>query len=385
VTRPRFSERVAVAGIGATALTRASGRTVLDQAGEAARLAIADAGLEPGDVDGLLSYHMNDSVPVTLVARSLGIGELRWHNDIAGGGTQCASILVDAAMAIDAGLADTILVYRALNGRSGRRMGQVALAMGEGMEEQLTLPYGLLGPVPLFAMACQRFLHDRAMGAVDLGRVAVQLRANASTNPRAVMRDPITLDDYFESPVMASPLRRLDCCQETDGACALVLTSTERARRGPRPVVTVRAGVRGGGFGSTAMDRAPDVAAVFTRFVTGPLFEAAGMAITDVDVALLYDAYTFLVLAQLEDLGVCPRGGSGELVASGGVAPTGALPVNPHGGLLSEGYVHGLNNVLEAVRQLRGDGVNQVRDASVALCTGFGGGYGSALVLTRPD
>jgi acetyl-CoA acetyltransferase len=377
-----FSGKAVVAGVGQTELTRASGRTVLDQAVEAIRLATADADLAVDDVDGILTYHMNDSVPAPIIAKSLGLERLRWHNDIAGGGTQCASILLDAAMAIEAGLAESIVVVRAMNGRSGKRMGQVALALPDAIEEQFTVPYGLLGPVHQFALACARFLHDRDMTSTDLGRVAVQLRRNATANPRAIMRDEITLDDYFASPIMATPLRRLDCCQETDGACALVVTSAARGHPAARPPVAIHAGVRGGGLGATAMDRADDTTAIFSRFIAEPLLAAAGMTLSDVDVALLYDAYTFLVLEQLEDFGFCGRGEAGEYVAAGGIAPCGTTPVNPHGGLLSEGYVHGLNNVLEAVRQLRGDGVNQVPDAAVALCTGFGGGYGSGLVLT---
>jgi acetyl-CoA acetyltransferase len=133
------------------------------------------------------------------------------------------------------------------------------------------------------------------------------------------------------------------------------------------------------------MDRAADVSAIFSRFIADNLFEAAGMSPGDIDVALLYDAYTFLVLCQLEDLGICRWGEAGDFVAAGGIAPDGHLPVNPHGGLLSEGYVHGLNNVLEAVRQLRGEGVNQVSQAEVALCTGFGGDQGSGVVLVRAE
>ena len=360
--------KAAIAGIGMTALTRASGRTALDQAGEAIHLALADAGLGPGDVDGVLTYAMNDSVPAHLVAKALALDTYRWHNDIAGGGTQAASILVDAAMAIEAGLASTIVVYRAMNGRSGVRMGQST----ESTDAEFTLPYGLLGPVSTFAMAAQRFLHDRGRDATDLGRVAVKLRANAGASERAIMRDPITLDDYFASPLVASPLRRLDCCQETDGACALVVTMPDRA--GDRGV-RIHAGVRGGGLGAITMDRASDVTALFTRWVAPLLWEASGMTAADVDVALLYDAYTFLVLAQLEDLGLCGPGEAADYVESGRV------PVNPHGGLLSEGYVHGLNNVLEAVRQLRGEGTNQVASPEVALVTGFGGDRGSALLL----
>jgi len=370
--RQGFSGRTAVAGVGMTELSRESRRSELDLAVQASRAALADAGLERPDA--VLSYHLGDSAPVLYVARALGIERIGWHNELYGGGTQCASILADAAMLVDAGLAEAVLVYRSLNGRSGRRMNAVGLKLGEGTEEQFTRPYGLAGPVHQFALAAQRYLHDTGLTAEHLFSVVARSRAHAAGNPRALRRDLIDADDYLTSPLVASPLRRLDCCQETDGACALVITSADRAPGAPR----IHAVVRGGSPETSAMDKAADVTRVFSHYVAGPLYDAAGMKPADIDVALLYDAYSWLVPRQLEDFGLLTRAG----IADG---LTAALDtVNPHGGLLSEGYVHGLNNVAEAVRQLRGDGTNQVGGASAALCTGFGGGYGSAAILTAP-
>jgi len=350
VGRQGFSGRAAVAGVGMTSLSRASGKSVLELAVEASTAAIVDAGLTPRDVDAVLTYHLGDSVPVVYLARALGLDRIGWHNEIHGGGSQCASILGDAAMLVEAGVARTVLVYRALNGRSGPRMGQVPLRVGDGAESQFTLPYGMLGPVHLFALAAQRYV---AESGVDLADVVLRSRAAAAGNPRALRRTPMTRDDYLASPMVASPLRRADCCQETDGACALVVTAADRAPGSPR----VHAVVRGGGPGSSAMDKADDVGRIFSAYVAPALYDAAGMKPDDIDVALLYDAYSFLVPRQQEDFGL-----------------DAAVPVNPHGGLLSEGYVHGLNNVAEAVRQVRAG-------AGTALCTGFGGSYGSAAVL----
>jgi len=347
---------VAIAGVGMTPLTRRSGRTELDLAVAAARAALEDAALD-GGVDAVLSYHLNDSAPVTHVARELGITPLGWHNEIHGGGTQCASILGDAAMLIDAGVARSVLVYRALNGRSGVRMNTASLRLGTG--EDFTLPYGMAGPVHAFAHVAQRYLYDRGLDEDALADVVIASRRNAAANPRALRRDPLDRAGYTAAPMVASPLRRADCCQETDGACALVLTSASRAPHAPR----VHAVVRGGGPGASDPAGAPDLTRLFSAYVAGPLYDAAGMTPADVDVALLYDAYSFLVPCQESDFGLA------------------GVPVNPHGGLLSEGYVHGLNNVAEAVRQLRGDGVNQVAGAEVALVTGFGGSYGSAAIL----
>jgi acetyl-CoA acetyltransferase len=367
VARQGFSGKAAIAGVGMTALSRESGRTELELAVEAARGALADAGIDRPDA--ILSYHLNDSAPVLYVARALRLPEIGWHNEIYGGGTQSASILGDAAMLIDAGLAETVLVYRALNGRSGRRMNTLGLKLGEGTEEQFTHPYGMAGPVQQFALAGQRYLHDTGLTEEHLYAVVAASRAHAARNPRAMRREPMTYEEYLASPIVASPLRRVDCCQETDGGCAVVVTSARRAPAAPR----IHAVVRGGGPGASTMDKAEDVTRIFSSYVAGPLYEAAGMKPDDIDVALLYDAYSWLVPRQLEDFGLVPRA---DLP---GRLPTALETVNPHGGLLSEGYVHGLNNVVEAVRRVRGGG------AGVALCTGFGGSYGSAAILTAPD
>lgn len=374
----------AIVGIGSTPMYRASGRSVLDMAVEAVRAAVADAGLEPRDVDGIVSFQLGDSVPVQYVAEALGLERVRWHNDISGGGTQCASILGDAQRAIDAGAAETMVVFRSLNGRTGKRLSRTSLRVGADAEEQFILPYGMRGPVHLFALVAQRFLHERGLTEEDLAAVVLQSRANAVPNERATRRDGMTPDDYRASPFVATPLRVVDCCQENDGAAALVMTTGRKAGSAPHPGVRVRAAVRAGGPGASNIARAGDGTRLFSHYVAPLAYEAAGIAPGDVDLAVLYDAYSSLVLAQLEDFGFCERGGAGALVRAGETAPDGSLPVNPHGGLLSEGSLHGFNNVLEAVRQLRGSAPShQVPDAGLALVTGFGGSYGSAAVLER--
>lgn len=381
--RQSFSGRVAVTGIGMTELSRASGRTPLQLAVEAGAAAIADAGATPAEIDAALCYHMNDSAPVNVVARALGLSNGIWTNELFGGGTQSASVLGDAAMLIDSGTASQVLVFRALNGRSGVRMSGAGLRLG-GAEGQFLHPYGMAGPVNLFALSTARWMHDVGAGPDDLAAVVLASRALAAANPRALRREPMDRAAYDASPWVAEPLRRADCCQETDGAAALVLTSADRADANRPGSPRVHAVVRGGGPGASAMDRSPDLSRIFSHHIAGPLWTAAGLSPRDIGLALLYDAYSPIVLQQLEDLGFCDRGEGGEMVRSGATAPSGALPVNPHGGLLSEGYVHGLNNVVEAVRQLRGEAVaHQVPDPEFALCTGFGGSYGSAAVLRR--
>ncbi|WP_327002650.1 hypothetical protein OHA72_47290 [Dactylosporangium sp. NBC_01737] len=374
--------RAVVAGIGATPLYRASDRTVLDMALEAVRAAVADAGLEVPEVDGVLTYGLNDTIAVQYLIEGLGLPSVRWHNDIAGGGSQSASILGDAARAIEAGAARTVVVFRSLNGRTGKRLGQSALRVGAGAEEEFVAPYGMRGPVHLFAMVARRFLYEHGLDEQDTAAVVLRSRANAALNERATRRDPMTLDEYLASPFVASPLRLVDCCQENDGAAALVVTSIDRARSCGHAPVLIRAAERAGGPGSSNIARAADGARLFSHYVAPQVYAAAQVRPSDVDVSLLYDAYAPLQLQQMEDFGLCAPGESGELVRSGETAPAGAVPVNPHGGLLSEGSLHGFNNVLEAVRQLRGEApANQVPGARTALVAGFGGSYGSAAVL----
>jgi acetyl-CoA acetyltransferase len=379
-----FSRQAAIVGVGYTDFSRDSGISVLELALTAASNALNDAGLERDAVDGLLSYHMGDSVPVTTIARTLGLQCLRWHNDIAGGGSQCASILGDAAMAISAGLAETIVIYRALNGRTGKRMGQIALGSGDDNEAQFLTPYGFRGPVNLMALVAQAYAAERNLNADDMATLAVQQRAKAVVNAKALLRTPLTKQDYFDAPMIASPLRRLDCCLETDGACALVVTSAERARNLVERPVLIHAAVRGGGPGCTAMDKAgAHPTHIFSHDVAPMIFDAAGMAPADIDLLQLYDGYSYLLLNQLEDFGFCGRDEVRDLIHSGRLDRSGNLPTNLNGGLLSEGYVHGLNNVVEAVEQLQGKaGGRQAPDVTTALCTGFGGSFGSAAILT---
>jgi acetyl-CoA acetyltransferase len=382
--RQSFSGRAAISGIGMTELSRHSGTSTRELAATACVAAIDDARALPAEVDAVLCYHLSDSSPVNDVARRLGLPSGIWTNEIYGGGTQSASILGDAAMLIDAGIATNVLVYRSLNGRSGARMGRTSLRLGADTEAQFTMPYGMAGPVNLFALSTTRWMNDVGLDRTSLEAVVRSSRELAANNPRALMRMPMSSEDYRSSPMIATPLSRVDCCQETDGAAALLISRSDIAdsRRMDNP--RIRAVVRGGGPGASAMDSSPDISTIFTHYVADLVWSASGMTSADIDVSMIYDAYSPIVLQQLEDLGFAHRGESGALFESGDTRPTGRVPVNPSGGLLSEGYVHGLNNVLEAVRQLRGNsGVNQVPGAATALCTGFGGSYGSAAVLER--
>jgi acetyl-CoA acetyltransferase len=254
------------------------------------------------------------------------------------------------------------------------------------VDYQYQTPYGYVTPPQHFAMHARAYMDEFGVTAEDLGRVAINQRLHASMNERAMMRTPITMDDYLASRWIVEPLRLFDCCLETDAAIAVIVTSTERARSLRRPPVLISGATWGGGHnlysnGRTALSTS--AAADSSK----RLYSVAGVGPNEVDVACIYDAFTPLVLIGLEDYGFCKKGEAAGFVADGNTTLTGALPVNPHGGHLSEGYVHGINHIAEAVSQLRGDsGPRQIAGASVALSTGqpgFMAGCSSALLLRR--
>ncbi|WP_246268420.1 thiolase C-terminal domain-containing protein [Nonomuraea typhae] len=373
----KFADRAAIAGVGYTPFTKDSQVSTLTLACRAIMAALSDAGLSPADVDGLATHRVGDSAAPSLVAPALGIDDPTWYLDQFGGGSVSHAVAGQAALAVATGTAETVVFYRAINARSEFRMGQAA---NPSPEVQYQAPYGLVAPAQHFALAARAHMLKYGTTAEHFGQIAVRQRAAAAKNPRALMRTLITLDDYLASRWIAEPFRLLDCCLETDGACALVITTAERARSLRRTPVLISAAAWGGGQ-SFLSGADPTVSAAAT--LAPRLYGMAGITPADIDVAQLYDCFTYSVLVQLEDYGFCPKGEGGPFVASGE-----GPPVNTHGGFLSEGYVHGINHLAEAVSQLRGDaGDRQVPGARIALSTSQPGYIlpaTSALILRRP-
>ncbi|MEV0236959.1 acetyl-CoA acetyltransferase [Nonomuraea sp. NPDC050786] len=382
-----FRDRTAIAGVGYTPFTKDSGVSTLTLACRAVLAAVEDAGLSVDDVDGLATHRVGDSAAPTLVGPALGLTDLAWHLDQFGGGSVSHAVVGQAALAVAAGMAETVVCYRAINARSEFRMGGTGRGVPVSPEVQYQAPYGYVAPPQQYAMYARAHMTTYGTKPEHFGQLAVTQRANAAKNPRALMRTPITLDDYLASRWIAEPFRLLDCCLETDGACAVVVTTAERARSLRRPPVLISAAAWGGGTthfsGPSAHPTVTAAAALAPR-----LYAQAGLGPGDIDVAELYDCFTYSVIVQLEDYGFCGKGEGGPYVASGATALDGPLPVNTHGGFLSEGYVHGMNHVAEAVSQLRGDaGDRQVAGAEVALSTAQPGYIlpaTSALILRRP-
>ncbi|BBC34572.1 Lipid-transfer protein [Streptomyces graminofaciens] len=380
-TKDRLGGRAAVVGVGATDFSKDSGRSELRLAVQAVRAALDDAGLTPADVDGMVTFTMDTSPEIT-VAQAAGIGELSFFSRVHyGGGAACATVQ-QAALAIAAGVAEVVVCYRAFNERSGRRFGagvRQREPSAEGVALGWTLPFGLLTPASWVAMAAQRYLHAYGLTPEAFGHVAVVDRKYAATNPAAYFHGrPITLAEHAASRWIVEPLRLLDCCQETDGGQAIVVTSVERARELPHPPAVVVAAAQGAsrgqeqmtGFYGGDLTGLPEMGVVARQ-----LWRTSGLGPGDIDVGILYDHFTPFVLMQLEEFGFC---GPGE--AAGFVAEE-RLPLNTHGGQLGEAYLHGMNGIAEAVRQLRGTSVNQVAGAERVLVTAGTGVPTSGLLL----
>ncbi|MET9695549.1 lipid-transfer protein [Streptomyces sp. NPDC006529] len=380
-TRDSLGGRAAIAGIGATEFSKDSGRSELRLAVEAVHAALDDAGLKPADVDGMVTFTMDTSPEIT-VAQAAGIGDLSFFSRVHyGGGAACATVQ-QAALAVATGVAEVVVCYRAFNERSGRRFGsgvQQREPSAEGAALGWSLPWGLLTPASWVAMAAQRYLHVHGLTPEAFGHVAVTGRRYAATNPAAWFHGkPITLADHAASRWIVEPLRLLDCCQETDGGQAIVVTSVERARELRQAPAVITAAAQGAGRRQEAMTSfyRDDLAGLPEMDVVArQLWRTSGLRPCDIDVAILYDHFTPFVLMQLEEFGFCKPGEAADFVAAD------TLPLNTHGGQLGEAYLHGMNGIAEAVRQLRGSAVNQVAGASHALVTAGTGVPTSGLIL----
>lgn len=374
---------IAIVGVGMSARSKCSGTTPLHMAVDAGRAALADAGLRPGDVDAVMSYHDNDSAPSHLVATHLGIRTVH-HKDVIGGGGATEMLVADAAGLIAIGLVRTVLIYRSMNGRSGLRMGGGGHRAGAFLD-----PYGLVTPAQRFAMVAMRHMHETGTTEEHLASVCLTFYDHAQRNPGAMLYGkPLTRERYFATPYVCSPFRLHDCSLETDEANAIVVTSVERAADLRRHPVRVDAVVSRNSAPHAHQFANDDITDVGARYAGDQLFAMASVTRADVDVAAVYDCFSWVVLAQLEAYGFVGRGEAGPFAADGNLRLAGgSLPANTAGGMLSEGYTHGMNNVIELVRQLRHEyeGTDrQVAGCEVGISTGWGGPQtASAMLVTR--
>lgn len=381
----KLRDKYAIAGIGFTDFSKQSGRTTRALASEACLMALNDAGMGVDEVDGVVSFNMNDSAPSIAVATELGIPRADYTNDVMAGGNVAVAVILIAAAAIEAGLAKNVLVFRSMNGRSGYRLGGDRDLVARDFS-QYTVPFGWVTYPQAMAMWCRRHMIKYGTTSEQLGSIAVTMREHATLNERAMQRKPMTMDDYMNSRMIVDPFHMFDICLESDGACAVLVTSSERARDLKQKPVYIAGGAYGGGpsqgFDFADTFRWPDIDHNFTSFIAPDLWGSAGVGPQDMDFAQIYDCFTFTQVMVLEGLGFCGKGEGGAFAASGAISRHGSLPVNTHGGLLSEAYIHGLNHTIEAVQQLRGQGeARQLKKAEVGLVTAGAMTCGSAMVL----
>ena len=390
--RAALADRTCIVGIGETEYTKHGGitdRTEFQLCLEAITNAAADAGIDVSEIDGFCSYGYERHEPVVVQA-ALGIPELRFSNMVWGaGGGGCSGAVMNAAIAVHAGICKYAVVYRSLCQGQYERYGHFRERPAGG---QYMAPYGLMSPAQMVALPFRRHMHVQGSTADQLSHVAVTFREHALRNPRAVRYgQPLTLEQHREARMITDPFRLYDCCLETDGACALIVTSAERGRDGRAAPVRILAAAQASGpgwsVGPMGSHNMPieDYHSTNSKALARALFEMAGIAPQDIDCAQIYDAFTGIVIMALEDFGICKPGEAGPFVEAGNLRwPHGKLPSNTSGGLLSEGYVHGLNLITEAVRQMRGTSTAQVADAKTCLVTSGGAaGHKSALILAR--
>jgi acetyl-CoA acetyltransferase len=386
----------AIAGLGATPYWHRGGstpRTSIELAGTAILAAVEDAGCRVEDIDGFAYFA--GGLDTALLVQTLGVPEVRFTATVTGSGGGSAAALGLAAAAVSSGLARTVVSVVSMRQAGSQRMGRYyakdsAYSGHRAAEQDFYLPSGLSSPGQMFALLAARHMHEYGTTRQAFAEVAISSRRNASTRPTALRREPLTEDEYFSAKMLSDPLCRYDFCLESDGAIAVITTSIEHARDLRQTPIQIVASAQGGsgrwGKAIEWMGMPEDIfASSGHRSVARTLYQRAGIAATDIDVALLFDHFTPMVIMQLEDYGFCEIGQGGDFVLAGHARwPDGSIPVNTHGGNLSEAYLLGMTHIREAVEQLRGTAVNQVEDAELALVTG-GPAYipVSSVVLAR--
>jgi acetyl-CoA acetyltransferase len=381
--------RTAIVGIGQTEFSKESGRTELRLACEAVQAALDDAGLQAADVDGLVTFTMDSSEEME-VARNLGVREVSMFTRVPYGGGAAAGTVMQAAMAVSTGVAEVVVCYRAFNERSGNRFGNMSGRIGAlPLWLSWYAPYGLMTPAAWVALHARRYMEAYGATNADFGKIAVVDRAHAANNPDAWFYErPITLEDHQASRWIVEPvLRLLDCCQESDGGVALVVTSAERARDLRHTPAVITAAAQGAIFDGETMTSyyRDDLTGLPEMGVVGQrLWKMSGLTPAEMSTAFLYDHFTPFVLMQLEELGFCSRGEAKDWATIERLSLGGELPINTNGGLLGEAYIHGMNGITEVVRQIRGTSSNQVANVQHALVTAGTGVPTSGLILSKP-
>jgi len=379
-----LKDKCAVTGVGETAYSKNSGKSVVALQMEASLKAIADAGLKPTDIDGVIPYGNLDVVTEEFIT-NLGIQDLRFSATTPLGGASCVAAIQAAVSALVAGVANHVLIPIGRNGSSGERIGARAAALPQFRTiGEFEMPSGNIAPPQIYAHMARRHMEMYGTTSRQLAEIAVTVRSNAILNDNAVMQNPMTIEDHQNSRMISDPLRLFDCCLESDGGAAVVISTTERAKDLAHKPIYIMGVAEGHPDSPSAITQRPDITTLGTAKAAPRAFGMAGVTPKDIDVAEIYDCFTYIVMCQLEDLGFCKKGEGGDFVSNGRIALGGELPINTHGGLLSQSHIIGMNHVCELVKQLRGTGGKaQVANAEIGLVTGYGDMGDGAVAIMR--
>ena len=378
-------DKVAVTGIGETLYQRGSTRSSTELQLRAGLTAIADAGLTPREIDGIIPIGITGA-SAEEIATNLGLEELRYSALTPMGGASSIAAIQTAAAAISTGLCNHVLIAAGRNVSAGAKAGARIHTMPQfHLITEFELPLGAIAPAQLYAPMARRHMELFGTTSEQMGEVAVAARAHALLNDNAIMKQPITLEDHQASRMITDPFRLLDCSLESDGGAAFVISAADRARDMRQPRVLVSGISEGHPDSPSAITQRPDMTRLGIAKAAPRAFAMAGVTPANIQVAEVYDCFTWVVLCQLEDMGFCGKGEGGAFVQGGRIRLGGALPVNTHGGLLSQAHMIGLNHVVELVRQLRHQAERrQVLGVELGLATGYGDlGDGTITIMRR--
>ncbi len=377
-------DKAAVCGVGETVYARESEKSQIALTLEASLNAIVDAGLDPKDIDGVIPY--GGGIVAEDFITNFGLPDLRYSATTPMGGASPVAALQSAAMAVATGVAKHVLIALGRGSISGGRIGKRLAEMPQmRLVSEFEMPIGTNAPAQFYAHMARRHMELYGTTSEHFAEIAMTCRQNAELNERAMMRKPMNLADYQASRMIAEPFRLFDCSLESAGAAAVVVSSAERAKDLRRDPIFIGGIAEGHPDSPSAITQRPDMTRIGIARAAPIAFAMADVTHADIDVAEIYDCFTYIVLCQLEDMGFCEKGEGGNFVANGRLRLDGELPINTHGGLLSEAHIAGMNHIVELVRQLRGVcGARQVENAEVGLVTGFGDlGDGSIAIMHR--